>query len=28
AGALATPQKSGSAAGKPATPRSKPRKRG
>ncbi|MET0550203.1 MAG: DUF2894 domain-containing protein [Xanthomonas sp.] len=28
AGALATPQKSGSAAGKPSTPRSKPRKRG
>ncbi|MCW0387857.1 hypothetical protein NB722_002396 [Xanthomonas sacchari] len=28
AGALATPQKSGSAAGKPATPRGKPRKRG
>ncbi|WP_295933782.1 DUF2894 domain-containing protein [uncultured Xanthomonas sp.] len=28
AGALATPQKSGSAAGKPTTPRSKPRKRG
>ncbi|WP_420007662.1 DUF2894 domain-containing protein [Xanthomonas sacchari] len=27
-GALATPQKSGSAAGKPSTPRSKPRKRG
>lgn len=27
AGALATPQKSGSAAGKPATPRGKPRKR-
>ncbi|MET7141045.1 DUF2894 domain-containing protein [Xanthomonas sp. PPL139] len=28
AGALATPQKSGSTAGKPATPRSRPRKRG